>query len=142
MPKIDREWVANQLKEAKVSKTVGNIVMELLEHWNNLKVEDIKNQKQIAEIFSKLSVGIPIHVSVEKEEVWVQAMAGRIKVGDEVMVKEDAFEGELATIHNGRRGRVVAVRYGDIIVNSTDDIEPRLVGTHYNPMALLKLVEK
>jgi len=142
MPRIDREWVANQLKDAKVSKTVGNIVMELLEHWNNLKVEDIKNQKQIAEIFSKLAVGIPIHVPVEKEEVWVQAMAGRIKVGDEVMVKEDAFEGELATIHNGRRGRVVAVRYGDIIVNSTDDKEPKLVGTHYNPMALLKLVEK
>lgn len=69
-------------------------------------------------------------------------MPGRLVVGDEVLVREDAFSGELAPIHNGRRGRIVAIRYGDIIVNSTDDMQPSLVGTHYSPYHLLKLEKR
>jgi hypothetical protein len=79
---------------------------------------------------------------VKEDEKWIPGMAGRMKVGDIVLIRPDAFEGELGQIHNGRRGKVVAVRYGDIIVNSIDDIEPKLNGTHYNPMHLLKLVKE
>jgi hypothetical protein len=42
-------------------------------------------------------------------------------------------------MHNGRRGRVVAVRYGDVIFNSTDNKKPLLEGAHYPPNFLEKL---
>jgi PHP family Zn ribbon phosphoesterase len=97
-------------------------------------------QKRSIKIFSNLALGQPIVDTKKVNESWTDAMPGRLKVGDEVMVRIDAFTGELATIHNGRRGKVVAVRYGDIIVNSIDGLEPELKGTHYNPMQLQKLV--
>jgi len=141
MPNIDKKWVVKQLADSNIPVRVGNVVIELVESWNSTKVGSPETEKKIIEIFSKLSLGIPIHIQTQEDEVWIPARPGAIKVGDEVLVRPDAYEGELATIHNGRRGRVVAIRYGDIIVNSTDNKEPVLVGTHYPPTYLQKLVK-
>jgi photosystem II stability/assembly factor-like uncharacterized protein len=65
-------------------------------------------------------------------------MRGQISVGDIVRVKHDAYTGDLAYIHNGRRGIIVATRSGDIIFNSTDDFEPKLESVHYRPEVLQK----
>ena len=43
-------------------------------------------------------------------------------------------------LHNGRRGVVVGVRYGDVIVKMTDGKEPALEGAHYPPQKLEKLI--
>ena len=43
-------------------------------------------------------------------------------------------------IHNGRRGKIVSIRYGDIIVKTTDGKEPMMEGFHYTPQQLEKRV--
>jgi hypothetical protein len=70
----------------------------------------------------------------------VQVQPGFIKVSEVVRVKADAFDGELGALHNGRKGVVVGVRYGDVIIKSTDGKEPILEGAHYPPAKLEKLV--
>ena len=141
MPEINKNWIDAQLSEAKTPALTANYIRHLLVSWSEITDVIPDNvAKSVVEQFSKLALG---HTLIERKqgtETWVQAEPGRIKVGDEVLVRSDAFTGELATIHNGRRGRVVAVRYGDIIVNSTDGIEPFLNGTHYSPIHLQKLI--
>lgn len=141
MPNIDKKWAIQQLSDSNTPVNVGGIVLEMLEYWNSTKTNNMDTQKKVIETFSKLALGIPVHIPKEEDEVWIPARPGAIKVGDEVLVLPNAYEGELAVIHNGRRGRVVAIRYGDIIVNSTDNKEPALVGTHYPPSLLQKLVK-
>jgi hypothetical protein len=74
-------------------------------------------------------------------EVWVTAQPGQLKVADIVRVKSDAFSGELGALHNGRRGTIIAIRYGDIIVNSNDDKNPKIDGAHYSPYHLEKRIK-
>jgi hypothetical protein len=62
-------------------------------------------------------------------------------VGDIVRVRNDAYTGKLAPIHNGRPGVIVAIRSGDIIVNLTDMEEPEISGAHYSPEVLEKRVQ-
>jgi hypothetical protein len=142
MPKIDKEWVIKQLVENIVQPKVGDAVISLIKVWSETEIDTPESQKEVIKIFSKLALGQPIVGQKKENEIWEPAMPGRIRVGDEVMIRTDAFTGELAPMHNGRRGRVVAVRYGDIIVNSTDGLEPELKGTHYSPMHLQKLIRK
>jgi hypothetical protein len=68
-------------------------------------------------------------------------MPGQLVVGDEVRVLANAFTDKVGVAHNGRRGRVVAIRYGDVIFKSTDDKEPLLDGTHYSPYKLEKRIK-
>jgi hypothetical protein len=138
MKNIDMEWVKSQLESAGVSIPVGSSVMALIDMWSNLEHADISDE-QVLEVFSKLCKGTAI-VETPTNEVWQPAGPGFIRVGDEVRVMADAFEGELGQLHNGRRGRVVAVRYGDIIIKTTDGKEPILDGAHYSPYKLEKLV--
>jgi hypothetical protein len=91
------------------------------------------------EMFSVLAKGHVV-VKEKKDESWIPVQAGDIKVTETVRVKADAFDGQLGTIHNGRRGVVVGVRYGDVIIKSTDGKEPLLDGAHYPPQKLEKLV--
>jgi hypothetical protein len=70
----------------------------------------------------------------------VPAQAGFLVVADEVRVKWNAFDGDKGKIHNGRRGKIVSIRYGDIIVKTTDGKEPVLEGFHYTPQQLEKRV--
>jgi len=138
MKNIDMTWARVQLEKANVSADTGVSVIKLLEFWLNLDHRD-ENNKKVLELFSNLCVGTAV-VDTPTNEIWEAAGPGFIRVGDEVRVKSDAFEGELGQLHNGRRGRVVAVRYGDIIIKTTDGKEPVLDGSHYSPYKLEKLV--
>ena len=99
----------------------------------------IANLSQIVELFSKLALGHAI-VKENKNETWIPAQAGQIVVADEVRVKWNAFDGDMGKTHNGRRGKVVSIRYGDIIVKTTDGKEPMLDGFHYTPQQLEKRI--
>lgn len=144
MPNTDMEWVKAQLTENKTRKAVGDSVLKLLAVWDEIKEKNkeskIDYSKDIVEIFSKLSLGHAL-VKENKNERWVKAQAGQIKVADIVRVSYDAFdEASGKSRLNGRRGRVVAVRYGDILIKTDDGKEPVLDGTHLKPENLEKLV--
>lgn len=136
--KIDLEWVKRQFVAKRVSQASGTAVLRLLELWNTMNHTEA-TAKETVDVFSKVALG---HALVEEsdEVVWEAVRPGFIKTGDTVRVRSDAFDGEIGLIHNGRIGRVVAIRYGDIIVRSTDGLEPLLDGTHYSPHMLERKV--
>lgn len=137
---ISDEWAKQQFEEARIKIAVGKTVLKLLEVWRtvNLTKED---EIKTLEVFSKLARGFAL-VEENKDEVWVKAMAGQVKVGDEVRVAFDAFSHEeLGVIHNGRRGMITAIRSGDIIVKSTDDRLPALDGAHFSANRLEKRIK-
>lgn len=145
MPEVDMNWVKEQLTENKTKRVVGDSVIKLLNTWTEIKNtdpdpdKDQANLSQVVELFSKIALGHAI-VKENKNENWVPAQAGFLVVADEVRVKWNAFDGEKGKIHNGRRGKIVSIRYGDIIVKTTDGKEPMLEGFHYTPQQLEKRV--
>jgi hypothetical protein len=139
MRKVDYAWVREQLQNRKARVGVGTTVLALLEAWESGKHTEKQNE-EVIEIFSKLAMNMPL-IEENKEEVWIPLQPGFISVGDNVRVKIDAFKDDTGRIHNGRRGKVVAVRYGDVIFKSTDNREPILDGTHYSPYQLEKRVK-
>jgi hypothetical protein len=143
MPEVNYDWVRQQLQEAKVKVGSGNAVLRLLELWESMEKLTPNLAKEAAEVFSKLAVGKPLVSPVEDapDEQWVPVQPGKIVVGDEVRVLADAFTDKAGILHNGRRGRVVAVRYGDIIFTSTDNRSPELNGVHYSPYKLEKRIK-
>lgn len=138
MSDLDMNWIKSQLQTAKVRKIVGDSVIKMLQHWEELDVPE-EFKKQVIDVFSSLSLGHAI-VEVKKNENWFPAQPGQITIGDEVRVKADAYDGELGRLHNGRRGKVVGLRYGDVVVKTTDQKEPVLEGAHYSPHQLEKLL--
>jgi hypothetical protein len=142
MPEVNFDWVRQQMNDAKVKVGSGNMILKLLEVWATDTKLSPNLAKEAAEVFSKLALNQALSDAGEPtEEVWVQAMPGFIVVGDEVRVKKDAFSDSSGTIHNGRRGKVTGIRYGDIIVNITDGKQPPLNGVHYSPDRLEKRVK-
>jgi hypothetical protein len=113
---------------------------KFLETCNSLKDKDSKNAAEIVEVFGKLALGHAL-IKENKNETWIPVQAGAIKVTEIVRVKFNAFDsGSGKEKLNGRRGKVVGVRYGDIIMKSNDDKLPVLDGTHFKPENLEKLV--
>ena len=140
MPEVSRQWVASQLEQAKVTKQVGDSVIALMKVWETLDIKD-KNAKTVVEIFSKLATNTAVVENAAEDEVWVPARPGAIKVGDTMMVLPDAYDHpELAPVHNGRRGRVVRISYGNIVLAYTDGKEPQISMAHHSPFKLKKLV--
>jgi hypothetical protein len=139
MAEVDNDWVRSQLTENKTKKVVGDSVLKLLATWEQLKQPTDKNAKDIINIFSKLALGHSI-IEDNPDESWIVAQAGFIKVADTVRVRSNAFDGEQGKAYNGRRGRVVGVRYGDVIVKTDDGKTPVLDGIHFKPENLEKLV--
>ena len=139
MGRLDMNWVKTQLEAARVRKGVGDATIKLIEQFDEMQLTDLQREK-VVEMFSTLALG---HAFVEdnKNEVWVPVRPGDIRVTETVRVKSNAFSGDLGVLHNGRRGVVVGVRYGDVIIRSTDAREPALDGSHYPPDKLEKLVQ-
>ena len=135
---LDINWIKTQLQEAKVRKPVGDATMKLIELFDSIELTN-ENKEKTVEMFSMLALG-HAYVKSVKNELWMPVRPGDIKVADEVRVRADAYQGETGTLHNGRRGRVVGVRYGDVIIRSTDGKSPALEGAHYPPQMLEKLV--
>lgn len=138
MSEIDPKWVEEQFIKARLKVGVGKAVLKLIDTWSsvNLKGQDVDTAFAIA---AKLVQGHAI-VEERKDEKWLPVQPGFIKVNDTVRVMSDAFDGELGTIHNGRRGVVTAIRSGDIIIKTNDGVEPLLDGVHYSPYKLEKLI--
>ena len=144
MSDTDMDWVKEQLTQNKTKKAVGDSVLKLLEVWEQIKEKNksmkVNNSKDIIDIFGKLALGHAL-VLEDKNEKWVRAQAGAIKVADTVRVMYNAFDEESGkSAMNGRRGKVVGVRYGDIIVKTNDGKTPVIDGAHFKPENLEKLV--
>lgn len=141
MPEVNYEWVKQQMQEAKVKIGSGNAILKLLETWESFEKLTPGLAKETIEIFSRLAMSRPaIDPKDPVDEVWVPLQPGQIVVGDEVRILSDAFTDKTGVMHNGRRGKVAAIRYGDVIFNSTDSKEPELKGVHYSPYKLEKRV--
>lgn len=143
MPEMNHEWIREQLEAAKVKVGSGKAILKLVEAWEKLPDMSTSMIDEILTVFPLLARG---H-AIKKEESdsdyrWIDLQPGNITVGDVVRVKSDAFSEKMGTIHNGRLGRVTAVRYGDVIFNSTDGRTPELVGVHYSPYKLEKRIRK
>jgi hypothetical protein len=139
MKHVDLDWASEQLASVRAKKAVGASVMAMLEAWKDLKHAD-KDSAEVLSLLSKLAMAHSL-LQDASEEVWVEARPGAISVGDIVRVRHDAYDGKLGTLHNGRVGKVVAVRYGDIIFRSTDEKVPFLDGTHHSPHKLEKRIK-
>lgn len=139
MPEVNFEWVREQLDAAKVRVGSGKAIIKLLEEWNDMKLSSQMSEETLT-FFAKLARGEAV-LEQSEEETWIPCQPGQITVGDEVRVLANAFsDPKLGPTHNGRRGRVVAIRYGDVIFKSTDGKEPVLDGAHYSPYKLEKRV--
>lgn len=136
---ISEEWVREQFAQARVTQATGTAVLRLLEVWNTMNHTE-ESAADVVRVFSTVALGHALVPTVKVDEVWVDAQPGQIKVGDEVRVKVDAYHGDAGQMHNGRRGRIVAIRYGDIVFKSTDDRKPVIDGAHHSPHALEKRV--
>lgn len=139
MVNVDYQWVREQLQSRQTKVGVGNTVLDLLAAWEKGK-HSSKQNKEVIELFTKLAQNIPLTEDASNE-TWVPAQPGNIVVGDVVRVKIDAFTDDTGRIHNGRKGKVVAVRYGDVIFKSTDEKTPLLDGVHYSPYVLEKRIK-
>ena len=132
---LDLSWVKTQLADARVPAAVGKAIMALIAVWAELKFPNEKQRDMALELFSKLAKTESIHTDTEHQ--YAPVMVGfNVQVGNIVRVRSDAFQGAAGQMHNGRVGRVIAKRSGDIIVNSTDGKKPELSGAHYPPSAL------
>jgi hypothetical protein len=143
MPELNHEWVKEQLEAAKVKVGSGKAILKLLSTWEELPALSPAILKEVLDVFPKLVLGEPLTQEESEEDYyWTDLQPGNITVGDVVRVKQDAFLEKLGTIHNGRRGAVVGVRYGDVIFNDTDGKTPPLNGVHYSPYKLEKRIRK
>lgn len=132
---LDLSWAEGQIAAARVPVPVGKATIALLKAWAELNFPNESQRDRAIEIFSSLAKNES--VVEETEGVWKSVQVGfMIQVGDTVRVRKDAFTDEAGRVHNGRVGRVLAKRSGDIIIRTTDDRKPYLDGAHYPPSAL------
>lgn len=127
--KVDLDWVRAQLTAVRARQGAGDAALQLLSLWETIELEPDMSKEAI-ELFSKLSLGHSL-VPENPNEVWVQAIAGQISVGQQVRVKHDAFQGDQGRKLNGRRGNIVAIRTGRIVMKTTDGLKPELDGDHF-----------
>ena len=139
MSSSDSDWIKAQIEAAKVRKPVGDATLKLIEMFDSFENLTDEAKEKTVQLFAKLALR-HAWVDTKKNEVWVPARPGDIKVSETVRVRSDAFTGEMGMMHNGRQGVVVGVRYGDVIVRSTDGKNPPLDGAHYSPHHLEKLI--
>lgn len=139
MTKVNYDWVSQQLTDAKVRIGTGKAIMKMLKTWEEIDVP-AQQGEEIFEILSKLALGYSIK-KTPAGEIWVQAQAGQIKVGDVVRIRNNAFSDDRSSLYNGRVGRIVAVRSGDIIFKSSDDEKRPIDGMHFSPAELEKRVQ-
>ena len=143
MPEVNDEWIKEQLESAKVKIGSGKAILALLEAWKKIpKLSDAMADEALS-VFSKLARGHNIKEEDSDDNyIWIALQPGQVTVADVVRIKADAYSGDAGPIHNGRVGKVVGIRYGEIYVKSTDGKSPEIDGTPYSPYKLEKRVRK
>lgn len=135
---IDIEWARAQMKAADLLQPTQSAVERLLVELDKMMLSDAATTAVTA-TFTRLAQG---HALVTEQahpsEVWVQARPGSLVVADEVRVKADAYDGVVGTNHNGRRGNIVAIRYGNVYVKYHDNRAATAESMHHKPAALEK----
>jgi len=130
-------WAWDQLAKLQLPDSVNSPVIQLLNcYWNAHFPVD--KTEQILTLFNELARNHSLDVPDERYD-WVPAKPGQIKVTDVVRVRADAYQGGIGQEHNGRVGKIVAIRSGDVIINTIDD-GPKQEGVHHSPFALEKRV--
>lgn len=132
-------WENDQMVEARIPKEASEVVRKLLNVWAEFTVPDKKHQALIIRTFETLTQGHSLVVQDLPTERWEAANPGRIHVRDTVRVRHDAYSDETGRMHNGRRGRVIGVRYGDIIIKYEDGRQPPFDAVHHAPAKLERL---
>lgn len=111
---VDYTWIKAQLDGSKTRQDLSTSVIRLLDVVETMRTND-DELREILEKFHKLALGHSI-APVDPAERWVQVLPGEYSVGDTVRVHNDAYTGEWAVKHNGKRGRVAGVRGARVIV--------------------------
>lgn len=123
------EWIHQQLQTAGLMhKAEGNVILGIINAVNKRQfpgftLEDLDECMGHA---LSLYKGHPI-VDANDERQWAEAIPGELSVKDIVRVKLDAYQGKVGTVHNGRVGRVSAMRNGSIHVvyeNADSEMAP------------------
>jgi hypothetical protein len=134
------EWAREQMSALKYEERMMTRVAQLLEVWWT-QYHDNQSRDLTLETFGKLARGQALVVQSDVNEAWEPVKPGDIYVRNEIRVRFDAYTDEpTGRAHNGRRGVVVAIRNGDIIVNYTDGRMPEGQGVHHSPHSLERLV--
>ena len=135
---LDLTWAQDQVAAARVPVPVGVATLALLKAWGELSFPNQAQQEQALKLFAQLARNEAV---VEDDREWKPVQIGfMLCVGDTVRVRKDAFTDPARRGLNGRIGKVVAKRSGDIIVRSTDEKKPFLDSAHFQPTALELLV--
>lgn len=135
-------WANEQLTKINTPDLLATGTKRLLKTLWDLP-GDQRDRDTILELFYDLAHDRALEVRDETEYDWIDLRPGQVRVTDIVRAKVDAFRGDTGRIHNGRVGRVVAIRSGDIIVDMNDDSNlPKLKGVHYSPFMLDKRVPR
>jgi hypothetical protein len=135
---LDLSWAEQQIAAARVPVPVGKATLALLRAWGEVEFPNQAQQEQALKLFSRLARNEAV---VEDSREWKPVQVGfMVRVGDTVRVRKDAFKDTNRRALNGRVGKVVAKRSGDIIVRSTDEQAPFLDSAHFPPAALELLV--
>lgn len=133
------EWENAQMKEARLPKDVTRVVRRLMDAFDAVTVP-VKDRELVLETFNKLARGHALVVRDDPSERWSPASPGSVHTRDTVRVKHDAYMDKTGMMHNGRRGRVIAVRYGDIVVRYEDGRQPPFEAVHHPPVKLERLL--
>lgn len=144
-PHQDRKaWARQQLEAAQVPDPARTAILSVYDTWLNMMPDSIDEQQQALRIFSQLLVGQSVeyrHPGQEPEN-WQSVRLGNVRRGDYVRVLSDAYSGEAGMCHNGRKGPVLRVSNGDVIVRYDDGLHPPSgdLGAHHSPYKLEKRV--
>ena len=116
-------WAAVQLDKAEATEEEGRVALDLLDTWvqhgiGNRPDNDPSTLRAL-DFFRELALGhalLPPQKPDDPQYRWEDARPGQLVVSDVVRVKTDAYQGSAGELHNGRSGRIVAIRGGDIHV--------------------------
>jgi hypothetical protein len=144
-PHADRKaWARQQLSAARVPEPTRTAILSVYDTWLNMMPDDVDEQQQALRIISQLVTGqsIEYHASDETPENWQPVRLGNIRRGDYVRVMSNAYTGDAGMCHNGRKGPVLRVTNGDVVIRYDDGLEPDpgILGSHHSPYKLEKRV--
>lgn len=134
-----RDWARAQMTEVGYAQPIRTAIERLLEVWWTQNHTQESAETTLVG-FSSLAQGHSLITRSPTEEVWVPLKPGNVVIRDLVRVRNDAYKADTGRMHNGRRGAVVGIRYGDVIVRYDDGKQPPFDGIHHSPHALEKRV--